>query len=85
MPSASGDHRDRSHSRAGKGGHHEDSGIDSPGLPASRIAQAERQSELTPELYQRYKRKLRAAVTEYYKELETLKNYRVNSLGEALG
>jgi hypothetical protein len=33
--------------------------------------------EFNPEKYQRYKKKLKLAVMEYYKELEILKNYRV--------
>lgn len=33
--------------------------------------------EFNPEKYQRYKKKLKLAVIEYYKELEILKNYRV--------
>jgi xenotropic and polytropic retrovirus receptor 1 len=37
-----------------------------------------RPEEFSPELYQKYKRKLRVAVMEYYKELEVLKNYRVS-------
>lgn len=40
-------------------------------------ARLARPSEFSPELYQKYKRKLRVAVLEYYKELEVLKNYRI--------
>jgi hypothetical protein len=44
----------------------------------SRRARFERQPDFSPELYQKYKRKLRLAVLEYYKELEVLKNYRAS-------
>lgn len=36
--------------------------------------------EFDPEKYQRYKKKLKMAVVEHYKELEILKNYRVSPL-----
>ncbi|KAJ9116645.1 hypothetical protein QFC20_000578 [Naganishia adeliensis] len=36
--------------------------------------------EFNPEKYQRYKKKLKLAVMEYYKELEILKNYRILNL-----
>lgn len=36
--------------------------------------------DFDPEKYQRYKKKLRVALMEYYKELEILKNFRVRRL-----
>jgi hypothetical protein len=49
-----------------------------PESQPSRRARFERQPDFSPELYQKYKRKLRLAVLEYYKELEVLKNYRAS-------
>lgn len=40
--------------------------------------------EFDPEKYQRYKKKLKVAVMEYYKELEILKNYRVGRVWRGL-
>lgn len=40
--------------------------------------------EFDPEKYQRYKKKLKVAVVEHYKELEILKNYRVSLLLKAV-
>ena len=37
--------------------------------------------DFDPEKYQRYKKKLKVALMEYYKELEILKNFRVGCVG----
>jgi hypothetical protein len=43
-------------------------------------ANANGRPEFDPEKYQRYKKKLRLAIIEFYKELEILKNYRILNL-----